>query len=962
MTPATLGDALQLEWLADLLAMPIAEPALLGEIAADAPGRGLEPPQWGTAGDAAADGAWLGGRTAATGVTGRPGPAADETDDAWGDCLAARRGPSRVPAAVLADLWRRRVELLRPPGMSEALALRVLDQMLRVGGAGPLRQGRGLTTPREVRGRDRSSLDVLALYGCLARVFLTYDGESIRLCQEGLRLLPFTLAPLDALELWRRLGILIGSDLLPALFFAQQSEAVRRRLDGRAPMPNVFCSRIESGLIQAHCGLPDCHIHANSAFRCELAWPSYLETLGDIDDRRGPVPLIRWLSRPDSQDPLEQDLPLFYFASVLRLVLALWLLEQRGIGVAVPQLRKLLDRLTREDRRNEAVPPRIPESAAAELVDLVARGQQRLRARRCTPPDEPWLMAAACVRLLADAKPAPATEIAWVFWTYVQIKARFHRPFIQQPGLEGLEYFQRVFDRAKAARLQSHIEASAIGILQHLSPHGQVSYVELRCAPDLGPLHLEPTLERICRAEQGDTPGRPGMAAVVHFVKWRPLGPDFAVADALAEIRAQASDLKDFLRFTRRRHLYRRVVGLDVAGPEQNRPNWLYLPLFAEMRPWWRETFGCDLGFSFHAGEDFLHLTQGLRHIAEVVTRFPWRRGDRIGHALALGYDPALWQAHHPAVVAPADQQLFDLIFEWSLITEGEIAPVRADGYLRRIERAILTLGPDALGPLVTGEPEARAGEGVRAGGGPEPFGTAADRLVTVEDYALFYQGLFCPRLWLRGLGTVNPTHWHLPAVPADPRCREVRGRPRIQGAILTYLQQLHRRGPRNLPYPLRRDLADLALERERLGAIQAWLVAQIKNRGIALEACPTSNLLIRRLPSMRSHPLLALADRIPILINTDNPSTFATDLAVEYRIVYEAALDRSGDVDEALRALKNFIENGHRFRFGPRANGELFPCDERGSSRLDPDPRRRQGLFQTPGSASDWADCFSRG
>ena len=46
------------------------------------------------------------------------------------------------------------------------------------------------------------------------------------------------------------------------------------------------------------------------------------------------------------------------------------------------------------------------------------------------------------------------------------------------------------------------------------------------------------------------------------------------------------------------------------------------------------------LGITYHAGEDFLDITDGLRAIDEAISFLHLKRGDRLGHALALGVEP----------------------------------------------------------------------------------------------------------------------------------------------------------------------------------------------------------------------------------------------------------------------------------------------------------------------------------
>lgn len=63
-------------------------------------------------------------------------------------------------------------------------------------------------------------------------------------------------------------------------------------------------------------------------------------------------------------------------------------------------------------------------------------------------------------------------------------------------------------------------------------------------------------------------------------------------------------------------------------------------------------------------------------------------------------------------------------------------------------------------------------------------------------------------------------------------------------------------------------------------------LLAEIVDRGIVLDVCPTSNLRLRAVPSLAGHPLpLLRAAGALCTINTDDPAMFGTDLGREYEI-----------------------------------------------------------------------------
>jgi aminodeoxyfutalosine deaminase len=61
-------------------------------------------------------------------------------------------------------------------------------------------------------------------------------------------------------------------------------------------------------------------------------------------------------------------------------------------------------------------------------------------------------------------------------------------------------------------------------------------------------------------------------------------------------------------------------------------------------------------------------------------------------------------------------------------------------------------------------------------------------------------------------------------------------------------------------------------------------LMAEIRERGIVLDVCPTSNVLLKAVPSLDTHPLKQLVDYgIPCTLNTDDPEMFDTDLGREH-------------------------------------------------------------------------------
>ncbi len=78
-------------------------------------------------------------------------------------------------------------------------------------------------------------------------------------------------------------------------------------------------------------------------------------------------------------------------------------------------------------------------------------------------------------------------------------------------------------------------------------------------------------------------------------------------------------------------------------------------------------------------------------------------------------------------------------------------------------------------------------------------------------------------------------------------------------------------------------------------------LVDEVRDRGIALEVCPTSNVALRLIDSLDAHPLPRLIDAgLTVTLNSDDPAMFGSSALGEY----EAARGAFGMPDEALAAL----------------------------------------------------------
>jgi adenosine deaminase len=77
--------------------------------------------------------------------------------------------------------------------------------------------------------------------------------------------------------------------------------------------------------------------------------------------------------------------------------------------------------------------------------------------------------------------------------------------------------------------------------------------------------------------------------------------------------------------------------------------------------------------------------------------------------------------------------------------------------------------------------------------------------------------------------------------------------------------------------------------------------VAELADRGIVLECCPTSNVVLGVFPSFDEHPLPALRDAgVRVTLGSDDPPYFGSSVGGEY----DVARERFGMTDAELRAV----------------------------------------------------------
>jgi aminodeoxyfutalosine deaminase len=143
---------------------------------------------------------------------------------------------------------------------------------------------------------------------------------------------------------------------------------------------------------------------------------------------------------------------------------------------------------------------------------------------------------------------------------------------------------------------------------------------------------------------------------------------------------------------------------------------------------------------------------------------------------------------------------------------------------------------------------------------------------LTVADWAISGMGNGVVALGLGGIEAGHPSELFQEAfdraraagLPAVPHAGETAGPESVWAALRTLKAQRIGHGVRCLEEP--------------------GLVAELRERQIPLEVCPTSNVCLGVAPSLAEHPLPRLLDEgLYVTINSDDPPMFNTTLTDEY-------------------------------------------------------------------------------
>lgn len=646
--------------------------------------------------------------------------------------------------------------------------------------------------------------------------------------------------------------------------------------------------------LAAHHGLRDLHVHLNGSTEADWIWQDALKR---------PTRFARTVVKFQGQEAEE-------------------LFLQLDEGLQPKDLRPLLNiaanlRWWLAQTLYSSIPPSPPTPRDFSLQGFWRdhRGPRRPHPRALlkerTGPDSDLYRE---VRLLIDLYGALEQDrhrnLAPMFHYYLLIQCYLNRLLVQQREHKGFDQFDKITRngmRELSERSYFHRRFDGMEGM-----YGEdIVFLEGRFAPKenggkllklLNLIHKEyarykQAVERHASfGWEGATSKRMDLGLVGHFIKRLPRKTfcRYQHYHLRSSLERQARILLQVCR--KRRFVKQLVAGCDAAGHELHTPPEVFAPIFRRLR------HGGVTHFTYHAGEDFVHLISGIRATYEAAEFLDLRPGDRIGHATALGISAELWANRTgPTVVMRRPLLLDDLVFAWSLLRgdkgqEHNLAQLERE--IRRLSRLVYgkTVSPDLL------EEAWR----LRC---LDPRKIIVDSLISQSPLNPFD----CEE-WsnVKKAKEENPAAVDLFCLHHGKRIFE-----------MTW-------GGGKNPSPYEEVITDF-LPLELLTRLQHLVLMHINERQLALEAMPTSNVRISCYDCYDEHHIFTWLNlsRDPgypapiVCLCSDDPGIFSTNTRNEYAHVLDVLKRKYGKShQEALEILNMLVENSRRYAFHPRRDG----------------------------------------
>ena len=560
---------------------------------------------------------------------------------------------------------------------------------------------------------------------------------------------------------------------------------------------------------------------------------------------------------------------------------------------------------------------------------------------------ERWLMYEMFLRIYA--KSVKDQKYFNLFYLYLVIKRAVRAELVQTNENIGFDNFEKYQNRKEDFIEDTPLEKEYIKMaLKGTIVNQNILHLETRLTPRKTALQNKKYIEKYDKVMKNDKELMERYFYVFHFVKEKDneklLNSD-SYCRHYQKRRSLQKQAKAIALFrTKFPETAKRLRGIDGCSreigcrPEVLAQTYRYLKnhiVYAKRNKVYydnnKEVTVPQLQMTYHVGEDFQSLVDGLRAIEEAIMFFNLNCGSRLGHALALGEDPDEYYEGKKNCILITQQDYLDNLV-WVYYRIKRFSLIGYEDLLLNIEQEYNKYFRLIYGDAVSDEffeaviREAgkyfqRSNERVSKGYSNTHFNFRIS-----EYYSAWQLRGDDPECYKNGYfkDTEDFSEWKRFSVNKEcPRDYRIRYNPECAYLYFLYHYNPHvkNEGRKTIEVQISHKMIKCIKEIQR--EMQFW----ISKLGIGIEVNPSSNFFIGTFDRYDKHPVFKLYNigltgsetklnecpQIPVCINTDDQGIFSTYLENEYALIalaLEKAKDENGKNLYNRLFIYQWIEN----------------------------------------------------
>lgn len=509
-----------------------------------------------------------------------------------------------------------------------------------------------------------------------------------------------------------------------------------------------------------------------------------------------------------------------------------------------------------------------------------------------------------------------------LFYAYLIIKEKLRGELIQSNEWTGFENFQIYQDRKDLFAGGKKYDELLARMAVMSCVEQNVKLLELRITP--GGL-CQKDYEKIRFLDHAIDPEqkiRDKYFYVFHFIKQPDhhfSGEEFCDCRHAALRQKIQKEARALLEFRRQYPVEAsRVLGIDAASQEIGCRPEVFAQIFRTLKNDTVTVYTVDgkrkmpqLCATYHAGEDFLDVVDGLRAIDEAILFLNLGCGDRLGHALALGISVKDWYSSKQGHISLTKQDYLDnLVWLYFAITRYHIYCM--DNLKNSIEFAFRKYFSEIYEKYM----DRNYVEAILKKRSRAQLSCERDLVFDIHAYynAWKLRG-DDPKLYVGGYFkkihdrfTPFETNAVNPDFPTDFAVREAPEAAMIYH-FYHYDINVRREGNKEIDVKITKEYI------KGVELVQKAMQKEIAMRGIAIETNPSSNYLIGTFKRYDEHPIIKFynngltfdtdslkeSSQIWVSINTDDQGVFGIRLENEYALLARALEKKKNEEDENL-------------------------------------------------------------